>query len=180
MGNSAAGLLGSAPIVTGTGILAGSILGANTHTLLTAETPAHTHTLSVTSGAGGSHTHSFSATTSSDGSHIHSGTTGVENSSITHTVAPGTPSTQNGGFTGPGGNGWGGTVGTATTSGVLANHTHNFNTDAGGTHNHTVSGTTGAEASHTHSVSGTTSSIGSGTAHNNLSRAAPVTWFIKL
>lgn len=45
MGNSAAGLLSSAPVVVGDTVTPGSILGANTHTLTTGQMPSHTHTL---------------------------------------------------------------------------------------------------------------------------------------
>ncbi len=42
MGNSAAGLVASAPVVTGSGTAPGSVLGANTHTILTAHLPVTT------------------------------------------------------------------------------------------------------------------------------------------
>ena len=47
-----------------------------------------------------------------------------------------------------------------------------------GAHAHTL--TTSSNGAHTHTVSGTTGSSGSGGAHNNLSRAIPVTVLMKL
>lgn len=182
MGNTAASLLGSAPVVSGSGILAGSILGANTHTLLTAETPAHTHSFSATSGAGGSHTHSFSAGTTADGGHSHTGTT--DSGGVDHTHPQSSPSATTGQFVGPiaANNGWSGNPANAGATGSASAylHTHTFTTSLENNHSHTVSGTTGAESSHTHSVSGTTGSVGSGSAHNNLSRAIPITVLMKL
>lgn len=177
MGNTAASLLGSAPVVSGGPTTAGSVLGANTHTLLTAETPAHTHSFSATTGAAGTHTHSFSATSGEGGDHTHTGTTSTQSPGHHHSYT--TATGFNGTFTGPGGAGWSGTT-TATSGAEDANHTHTFNTDASGTHTHSVSGTTGSIADHTHSVSGTTGSVGSDGAHNNVQRSLLVTWFIKL
>jgi hypothetical protein len=181
MGNTDSGQTDNAPVETGSGIVAGSILGLNTHTLLTGEAPAHTHAFSATSGAGGSHTHSFSATTGQElADHTHSGTTSSDGAH-THGVT-------------------GGTVGGSGTSGVDASgggsipnpsstitissggaHTHTMTTGgASAGHTHNVSGTTGAESSHTHSVSGTSASTGGGGAHNNLQRSVPVTVLMKL
>jgi hypothetical protein len=79
----------------GSGILAGSILGANTHTLLTRKFPRTRTRFSATSSAGGgAHAH-LSATTPSDGCHTHSRHDRPVGVDHTHTVAPGTPSTQN-------------------------------------------------------------------------------------
>lgn len=48
MGNSAASRYANVPVVSGSAIIAGSILGEATHTLTTPEIPAHTHTATVT------------------------------------------------------------------------------------------------------------------------------------
>ncbi len=182
MGNTAASLLGSAPVVTGSGILAGSILGANTHTLLTAEIPTHTHSFSATTSADGVHAHD--GTTQNAGvDHTHAFTTGIQSVGHTHTVAPGTPPFTTGQFVGniTANNGWSGTPGTATTSTESANHTHSGTTGGASAFSHQHTFTTDVNSTHTHTVSGTTGTgSGSGSAHNNLSRAAPVTWFIKL
>lgn len=183
MGNTAASLLGSAPVITGSGILPGSLLGSNTHTLLTAETPAHTHTFSATTSSDGAHTHTFSATTATESvGHSHTGTTSVDGSHA-HNLSGGQASLNATQIAGSGQWGGGGS-GSALSISIDAggSHQHSFTTSgASATHTHTVSGTTGAvSATHTHTLSGTTSSIGSGSAHNNLARAAPVTWFIKL
>jgi hypothetical protein len=182
MGNTAAGLYASAPIILGSGILAGSLMGGNTQALVEANVPSHTHTFSATSGAGGSHTHSFSATTSSDGTHSH--TINITDPGHFHTPDRSTHAgAQFAIFVGAAG---------GSTESVGANYTTTGNTSTNttgitaasvstGAHTHTVSGTTGAEASHTHSVSGTTGTgSGSGSAHNIMQRSAPVTWFIKL
>jgi microcystin-dependent protein len=175
MGNTAASLLGSAPVVTGSGILAGSILGANTHTLLTAETPAHTHTFSATSSSDGAHTHT--GTTSSNGSHAHT----ITITDPGHFHNPGGAAGAN--FTTFVGSGGGSTVSGGTNYTTVAVTTTNTtgitaSSDTVAAHTHTF--TTSSDGAHTHTISGTTGSIGSGSAHNNLARSAPITWFIKL
>ena len=184
MGNSAASLLGSAPVVSGSTILPGSILGANTHTITEAHLPNHTHSFSATSGAGGSHTHGAgSLAADSGGAHTH--TVDIASGQGSHNHAPGSSSpfflgTANGvnsDYAVPG-------AGSATFLQQTGNSTLPAMTGtatSGGAHTHSVSGTTAAEASHTHSVSGTTGTgSGSGTAHNILGRSLLVTWFIKL
>lgn len=176
MGNSAASLLGSAPVVTGGPTTAGSILGANTHTLSATEIPSHTHSFSATTGAAGGHSHT--ATTDSGGSHTHTGTTASGGS---HSHGPGSGSAFGAFFPGTGAlasPGGGTAFGSTNTTDTHAGHTHTFTTDSGGSHTHTL--TTSTESDHTHSVSGTTGSAGSGGAHNNLARALGATWFIKL
>lgn len=94
-------------LLTG-GTVLGAALGIQSVTLDLTQTPSHFHTVNFNSG--------------------------TESQGHTHTVAPGTPSQTNGTFTGPGGTGWGGTVGTATTGGESVTHTHvvNGNTDIKG------------------------------------------------
>jgi microcystin-dependent protein len=97
---------GDRGILTGSSVM-GAFLGSQTATIDATMLPAHAHALN-----------------------FNSGTNSVGH---THTVAPGSPSTQNGTFTGPGGTGWGGLVGTATTGTDSATHTHlvNGSTDNG-------------------------------------------------
>jgi hypothetical protein len=180
MGNSAASLLGSAPVVSGSGILAGSILGANTHTILEAHVPAHVHTVSITSGAGSAHTHGLGTlATAGNGAHTHTATTEAENTAIN--VGYLNPASKGATAT-AGGTGqiWqGGDV--TNTSANSAPHTHGILTTSDpGNHTHTFTGSLATESAHTHLVSGNTGSIGSGTAHNILSRALPLTVLMKL
>ena len=115
--------------------------GAATVTLAATNLPAHTHSVSITTG------------TESVG-HTHSGTTAGSNSSLNHQhTAYGTmttPYAQHGG-----GGAQNGDYTNSLTSAVDLNHTHNFTTGD-------------RSAAHTHLVSGNTGSIGSGTAHENL------------
>jgi len=78
MGNTAAGRLASAPIVTAGGsvVLPGTVLGENTHTLLATEMPVHSHTGSgTTTGQSVDHTHTQIAS-ASVGSYSAGGSTG--------------------------------------------------------------------------------------------------------
>ncbi len=176
MGNTAASLYASAPVVTGSGILAGSVLGANTHTLLTAQLPAHSHPLTLASAASnGAHTHT--GTTDGEAAHTHTGTTGTESVGHTHQRKRTDTTT----LTATAG---GGTVIATTTEvleatdGASAPHTHSFTTAAGSSHTHTF--TSASNGAHTHTLSGTTDNSGSDTAHNNMARSAPVTVLMKL
>jgi hypothetical protein len=181
MGASAGGFAASAPVGSGSAILAGSLIGANTHTILEAQLPAHAHSVSITSGAGTAHTHGLGTlATVGAGAHTHSGTTGTESSGHTHPYS-GPPASQVGQFTGPGGNGWGG-ASVPSTSGLASDaHTHTFSTTSDpGNHTHTFTGALANESSHTHLVSGSTDNIGSNTAHNILSRSLPMTILMKL
>lgn len=111
------------------------------YTLLTADTPAHTHSFSATTGTeSAGHTHTASGTTGTvSADHTHSygnqgGGTTVNPTSVTATAIAG------GGSTG----------------GVSALHTHNISVTSGG-----------VSATHTHSVSGTSGSTGGGGAHTH-------------
>lgn len=179
MGNSAASLYGSAPTISGSGILAGSLMGANTHTILEAQLPTHAHAVSLTSGAEAAHTHAISITSASDGGHTPSGTVtddralAINTRNYSITLGGGAsqdvsdlnaaPNTQEA---------------VVITNG--ADNTFTLSMDAVAAHTHSVSGTSAAGSSHTHSVSGNTGNIGSGTAHNNMARSAPVTFLMKL
>lgn len=181
MGNTAASLLGSAPIVTGGVTTTGSILGANTHTITQAQLPSHTHTFSATTGndspdhghavsittgaESADHTHSISITSgteSADHTHDISHTTGTESADHTHNY--GTAPNKTGTATGFGtltGTIWNGTPDSSVATGnKSATHTHSFSGSSGGksaTHTHLVSGTSaGKSAIHTHLVAGNT------------------------
>ena len=171
MGNAAASLLGSAPVVAGSTMLPGSTLGANTHTLSSGQMPSHTH--AGTSASNGAHTHT--ATTTSDGAHTHSGTTS-SNGDHNHAPADGTSFLVvkgGGSLTGPGP---GATAATNNNTANAGAHTHAYTTDSQGTHTHTL--TTSSDGAHTHTF--TSDATGGGGAHNNLPRAVLGTWYIKL
>ena len=126
MGNSAlsAGYGGS--FTTGNATTGGSVGGANTHTLSTAESAAHTHSFSANTSTDGSHVHSCTVT---DPGHIHGVTGGV-----TGGTAPGTLGA--GGSAAP--------TGTGSVT-ISANVTSiSVSADANGSHSHTVSGTSGS------------------------------------
>jgi hypothetical protein len=183
MGNTAASLLGAAPVVSGSGILPGSIIGANTHTLLTAELATHAHSVVGTSETEGAHNHAIVGNTGTESAdHTHTGTTATE--SATHTHSYNTPSNKASTATGvatTGGTLWNG-LDTAATSGTeSASHTHTFTTGGiSANHTHTVNFTSAAGSAHSHSISLTSGTTGNGTAHNNLSRSIPVTVLMKL
>lgn len=171
MGNSAAGGLTLAPVVTGGPTTTGSILGQSTHTLTEAQLPAHTHGAGtfVTS-SNGAHSHA----TTTDGAHTHGGATG--NASADHTHNYNAPAHKNRSYATPGfaGDTWGGADTPTATGGTSATHTHSINSD--GDHSHT----TDVFAAHSHTVTGTSGSTGSSTAHNIVQRSLLGTWFIRL
>lgn len=155
MGGGATTRLTGVPIVSGSAIIPGSILGENLHALLLAELAAHNHQVTTNTGLQSNpHTHGVGIVT------------GFESTVHSHTVDPintinGSPSAYTGGGTGgliqPG------------TSGQSVNHTH------------TVSGNTTTEsADHFHTVNVFSASVGSGTAHNTYERNALGLWLLKL
>lgn len=184
MGGTDNTLLDSAPVVLGSTTTPGSLLGANTQTLSEANLPSHTHAVSITTGGQSvDHTHSINITSAGvSAGHTHSGTTS-SNGAHVHAVSGGTVGGTEFLPTGIGG---GALDLVASHSNIVIDsggaHTHTI--DTGGEsadHTHIVSGTSGGtSANHTHLVSGTSGSTGSGSAHNNLSRAAVVTFYIKL
>lgn len=134
MGNSAlsAGYGGS--FTTGNATTGGSVGGANTHTLSTAESAAHTHVVTGTSDSAGSHTHTATVT---DPGH-------------THTISQGTTAGSGGASVGAGGtsvpNGAiqiviaSSSTGVTVSNSTAANHQHTFtvtsnSTGGGGAHN---------------------------------------------
>lgn len=148
--------------------------GAETHTLSTAQTPAHMHTISITSGTE-SATHTHSGTTGTESTtHNHTGETGGANSSLDHTHNysafadnSSTPAVGGAGAANAQKDGQNDTTATGAANSSL-DHTHSFSTSAeSATHTHTITTET-ASASHTHAVSGTSASTGGDGAHNNV------------
>ena len=87
MGASTATHLDSAPVVAGSTILPGSTLGANTHTLTTAQLASHTHALTgITVGGAGAHTHTATTTTTGSG---HGHTVNISDPGHGHSVSGG-------------------------------------------------------------------------------------------
>lgn len=132
----------------------GSWLGAETHTLVTAELPAHSHASgTLATGAGSAHSHgagSFAVSTS-----ITNGSQVVGNASFT-TIREGTGSSH---------------------TNVAVNASSSTLSLASGT----VSGTSSSESAHTHSVtSGSTATTGSDTGHANVQPSLFVTFMVKL
>jgi hypothetical protein len=209
MGNTNNGLLASTPIVVGSAIDPGSILGANTHTLIGVELASHLHDVSFNSGAEAGHTHGINvnslannqghthtlvaATVTGGGEHTHSGTS--DSGGVDHTHAYDKSGSIAGTLAGGGSNPSFSNTSTATGNSSQYIHTHTFSIGSSGTHGHDVGGTTDGEnqthihqvfgdtgtgTSHSHLVSGNTGNTGSGTAHNNVPRATLGTYFIKL
>ena len=136
--------------------------GTETHTMVIAEMPAHTHVMTCatanTSVTVNSHAHSWSGSTSTDGHHTHEnndhlwGRSGVTNNKI-------------------------------AVGGDDVNY-GNFTTNSAGGHAHTPSGTVGGtvagitDPGHNHTV--TAASTGSGNAHTILSPIIAVNYIIKV
>jgi hypothetical protein len=176
MGNTAASLMGSAPVVSGSAILAGSIIGANTHTITTSHMPSHTHAVTgVTVGGAGSHTHT--ATTTTTGS-AHGHTVNVTDPGHTHTSGS-TGFVEAGGAANLAGIGAGAVLSIENTTASATTGITAATTGSDGTHTHTIS-TTSDPGNHVHALSGTVDANGSGTAHNIVSRGVPVTVLMKL
>ena len=153
-------LLGRFPRCVGNGSTQpGGTGGANTATLVTANMPAHTHGVSITSGVQSArHTHSVSGTTASYG-HLHHPSNGesfITSNASTVRVAAGTAA-------------YVPTNGSSTYDSTTDNHTHGISaTAANETQNHT------------HTVSGNTGSVGSGTAFSVLPPYYDLAFIIKL
>lgn len=181
MGNSAGSYGTGVPFVQGDATTPGSLAGANTHALTTAELAEHLHAVSITTDSQGAHTHTYSGTVDSGGAHTHTGTTGGESNTHTHQLTTSfafVPAEVGGAFSALSNGGGSQNLGTSSTNST--GHTHSFTTDSGGSHTHTYSGTTASNGAHTHSVSGNTANTGSGDAHNNMPRALLGTFYIKL
>lgn len=173
MGGSAASRLGSAPFSNGNATTPGSVVGANTHTLISAELPAHDHTFAATTSSEGAHTHT--GTVNSDGAHSHTITISDPGHSHTGSAAASNFNATAAG----GGNLWGSSNQSGVALSINGNTTGiTASSNSTGAHTHTF--TTGSSGAHTHTISGTTSSVGSGDAHNIVSRALLGTFFQKL
>jgi microcystin-dependent protein len=182
MGNTDSGQTDNAPVETGSGIVAGSILGLNTHVLTEAQLPEHDHSVNITSGNESvTHTHSdgtFAA--AGGGAHTPAGTvtpSGSISGSFTYdntqsnAIAGGGLDTTNVQVAADG----------PKTVTVTDSRTFGFSGTPVADHTHDITGTSGnASVTHTHLVSGNTGNIGSGTAHNNMQRSVPVTVLMKL
>lgn len=166
MGNTAASALGLATFTTGSATTGGSIAGANTHQLTTAQLASHTHVATV-GGQSADHTHTGTSGNASQG-HTHSGTTGNESAPHGHFVPEALSTVVTsvaGGLTGtalmPGGN--------TATGNNTSDHTHTFTTGAvSQDHTHTVT-TGGVSIDHNHTVNN--AAAGSDTAHNNVPKS---------
>lgn len=129
----------------------GATGGAATVTLAEANLPAHTHSVSITSG-GHSADHSHTGYTGIDGAHA-------------HRFSYGTRIANDGGF---GNNYFGTPIANPLASGVNTYAASDaMVTSTNSAHQHSVQ-TYGTSNNHTHAVNGNTGSIGSGTAHENL------------
>lgn len=175
MGNSAAGLYGTAPIITGNGVLSGSLMGANTHALTIPQLAEHVHLVGLTSGGGSAHSHGLGTlATVAAGAHTPAGT--ITDSRSWTFVYGGTTSNATTGallvITDPGGTGF--------TENITVTGTITFSGSAVLDHTHALSGALANESTHTHGVAGDTGPNGNGIAHNIMSRSAPVTVLMKL
>jgi len=145
-------------VVVGTGTHSlGATGGATTHTLTTAEMPAHTHGVGTI--AAGSHTHAVGTLATDTTGSTHTHTVGYEYGSVTPGGGAGTRVNDIDNQTGVGG-----TNATATTTTTGSTHTH---------------GITGATAAATPSMSGSTASAGSGTAFNIENPYIALPWIIR-
>lgn len=177
MGASAASLLGSAPVVSGSTILAGSILGANTHTLTEAQlpviTPAGTNGTSAVTGTAAAQTFTgTNATITATGTNAASALT----SGVTANIS--TFPTGAGG----GGNNYLTTIATGNTTSYAVTGTAAAQTFTGSGVSYTPAGTN-ASSSITATAAAQTftgTAFGAGSAHNILSRAITVTILMKL
>lgn len=134
----------------------GELRGAETHTLIADEVPAHSHGAgALVTGSGGAHSHSFSGTTANRS------LTGSFESRQNVDDQPMIIRTT--GVFSDGGEGSGTRRWQRETIDRPTQKT-NFNA----THNHSFSGTTNSDGAHSHSVTGTTADAGGGTAHNNV------------
>jgi hypothetical protein len=175
MGNSQTTVNGQVTVNTGNANTAGASVGAQVHTLTTAQLASHTHDVGTyATAAGGDHTHGGATSTESQG-HVHNVglTPDVFASGITATaVANGTSST-------PINNGGGAAINVFTTANFIDIDAISVSGNTAGvsqTHTHAIS----TSGTHTHTVTGASASEGSGTAHNNESPAILGTFFMRL
>ena len=146
--------------------------GSETHSLGTAQLPAHAHTASSTN-TSINHSHTMDAV----GNHGHTGSTGPDTTDHAH----GLPGAN---FVGAGGSGANLVTVAAggaftfkqygVTAGINANHAHGLNIDAGGAHT-PVAGST--DVPHSHAI--TVNNAGGNAAHNNTQPTIILHYIIK-
>lgn len=184
MGASAASRFASASFAHGNATTGGSVVGANTVTLVEGNLPAHTHAGGslIAASSGSEHSHaSGSLTGDSGGNHTHSGTTSTQSANHGHSLTA-----ASGASSGTAQSGVDVNVLTSLTVGAIntglesTTHTHTISIASSGAHSHTISGSTASDGTHQHSVTGTSGSTGSGTGANIVSRAVLGTWLLKL
>jgi microcystin-dependent protein len=171
--------------------------GAKTHTLTSAQMPAHVHAITHDHGSHshtinhdhGSHSHSINHDHGASGSHSHTGLVDAagthSHSTIADTIASGTHGHQRVNFFAAGVNGATGTANPLTQD--AGSHQHTFTTAAATVDIDNFTGTSGAAGvSHTGSSgtagishTGNSSSTGSGDAHNNLQPYMVLNYIIK-
>lgn len=159
LGGTAAGRLSGATTM-------GTLLGSQTHTLTTAQLPAHSHTAS--SAAAGGHTPTGSLSTVAD--HDHAGSTTDTEPAHTHNAtAYGTGS---GAVIGNGATAIQNTARATTSAGA---HSHAVTVVPAGGHTHTL--TMGAVTDHTHAI--TVANAGTGDPHPNVQPSLALGYIIK-
>lgn len=176
MGNTAASLLGSAPVVSGSTILAGSILGANTHTISTANLPVTTPagSISTPSISGSAAAQTFTGTGATLTATGNVGISDTRTWATSNSIYP-----------------TGGVQGFAAGAVIAVAAAAQAVTATGGSISGSFTGTgfsytpAGTNASSTLTATSSTptftgTSFGSGTAHNILARSGLCTWHIKL
>jgi hypothetical protein len=177
MGNSAAALYGSAPVLSGSGILAGSLMGENTHTLTIAELATHTPAGTIPSFTP---TGTISQITPAGTvqSFTPAGTVAITDPGHTHTLVNAATLVNDAAGSKYGGGATGTAVtvtASSATTGITAAFTGNLLSP-----NFTGTPTTPTFTGNLLSPNFTGTPVGSSVAHNVMQRSAPVTWFIKL
>lgn len=183
MGAGAASRLVSGPFTNGNATTGGSVVGANTVTLLEGNLPSVAPGLgTLVIDAGGGHTHSHTISVVSAGSHNHA----VTDPTHSHLIpSAGNILIQSGGT---------GVAGTSNSNQVPSSSTYaainpstavaaaatGISINSGGTHSHSLSGNITAVADHTHTISGTLADLGSDTPTNIVGRSVLGTFLIKL
>lgn len=143
--------------------------GSETHSLGTAQLPAHAHTASSTN-TSINHSHTMDAV----GNHGHNGTTGPDTTDHGHGLSGSFVSTS-GVVLSTLALGSGRTLYTqAMTQGINANHAHGLNIDAGGAHTPVAQST---DVPHSHAI--TVNNAGGNAAHNNTQPTIILHYIIK-
>ncbi len=133
----------------------GTVVGAETHALVTGELAAHTHT----------------GTTTSDGAHNHGGATGTPNVTLAHEHDSGIITGNDGALPGAGTVFY--TIGSVDKPGAGTVDAYRSGLSTSLAHTHGIS----SDGAHTHTF--TSASTGSGTAHNNVQPSIVMNYIIK-